>query len=108
MSNLIKVTDVDVLRRGDPMSDVTLKYLQREIEHVTEQLRIEHALTMTWKARALTAEQRLERLEKKSRRATRQPEPGVVGNAGNRESLDGREDGTGDTDAGLFNATKTA
>jgi hypothetical protein len=108
MSNLIQVTDVDFLRRGDPMSNATLKYLQREIEHVTEQLRIEHAMTMTWKARALTAEQKLERLERKSRRATRQPAPGVVGNAGTRDSLDGLEDGTGETDAGLFDATQTA
>jgi hypothetical protein len=51
------------------MSDATHESLQRELEHVNEQLRVEHAMMRSWKARALTAEQQLARVQKKSGRA---------------------------------------
>jgi hypothetical protein len=43
--------------------------LQRELQHVNEQLRVEHAMTLDWKARALVAERQLERAQKIADRA---------------------------------------
>jgi hypothetical protein len=57
------------------MSDSTPASLQRELQHVNEQLRVEHAMTLNWKARALAAEQQLERFQKKANRAQRAKDP---------------------------------
>jgi hypothetical protein len=43
-----------------------LESLQRELQHVNEQLEVEHSMTLSWKARALAAEKKLPKPKKKA------------------------------------------
>lgn len=52
----------------EPTLTEQVQALQREVQHVTEQLTVEHGQIAYWKARAQTAEQALERLQTASGR----------------------------------------
>jgi hypothetical protein len=49
----------------------TIGRLERELAHVTEQCRTAHAMAMDWRQRSLTAEARVQRLERKYRNLKR-------------------------------------
>jgi hypothetical protein len=46
--------------------DPVVARLQRELYHVNEQLKVEHGMTLSWKARALAAEKKLPKPKKKA------------------------------------------
>jgi hypothetical protein len=53
----------------------TIARLQRELDHVSEQARVSHAMAMSWRARALAAEEQVRRLETRLRRKETQDAP---------------------------------
>jgi hypothetical protein len=52
----------------------TLARLARELQHVNERLRLEHAMTLDWKARSHACEKQRASLEKKRHTARRKPQ----------------------------------
>jgi hypothetical protein len=46
----------------------TIARLQREIEHISEQARVSHAMAMSWRGRALPAEEQCRRLQHRLQR----------------------------------------